>query len=290
MAYFSVDAVGGWQAMIAAQPSDNVTWFAIDKIGTLPAVSLAAAILVGVLATPSFRQRIYSGKDVSSIRRSFVYSGLLYLGFSAIPAIIGMSAYAMTNELDNASYAFPHIALNVMPIGLGAFIIIAGISATLSSASSDAIAATSVALRDLYRLIFKTMPSPKQVIVLSRISLLITISIALGFALLSNDIITYITKMVAIVMSGLCVCSVLGRFWPRYNWQGAIATLGFSMPCVLAISLQENRLQFWGNPVLPVLAAGCVAGVVVTLLTPESTLNEQQACEKLASERAEMES
>ena len=46
---------------------------------------------VGVLATPSYRQRIYSGKDVSSVRRSFVYTGVLYLFFSVLPAIIGMA-------------------------------------------------------------------------------------------------------------------------------------------------------------------------------------------------------
>ncbi len=290
MAYFSVAAVGGWDAMIAAQPSNTVSWFAIDKIGLLPAISLSMAILVGVLATPSFRQRIYSGKDVPSIRRSFVYSGLLYLGFSIIPAIIGMSAYALTKDLNNPSYAFPHIALNVMPMALGAFIIIAGISATLSSASSDAIAATSVALRDLYRLIFGKMPSPEQVVLLSRISLFVTISISLGFALLSNDIIAYITKMIAIIMSGLCVCGVLGRLWPRYNWQGAIATLISSMVCALVISLNPNWLLFWGNPVIPALVAGCIAGVLVSLLSPESTISEQQAHERLTKERAEMES
>ena len=130
MAYFSIDYVGGWDALISAQPEVNVSWFAMDKIGGLHALSLAMAILVGILGTPSFRQRIYSGVDVSSIRRSFVYSGLLYLGFSLIPAIIGMAAFKIAPELDNASFAFPHIALNVMPVALGVLIIIAGISAT----------------------------------------------------------------------------------------------------------------------------------------------------------------
>jgi solute:Na+ symporter, SSS family len=290
MAIFSVEHVGGWQAMIDAQPSVNISWFAIDKIGILPALSLSLAILVGILATPSFRQRIYSGKDVKSIRQSFIYSGLLYLGFSIIPAIIGMSAFAMSQDLDNAAYAFPHIALNVMPLGLGIFIIIAGISATLSSASSDAIAGVSVAMRDLYRLVTGKMPTPDRVVWLSRISLVITISISLGFALLSNDIISYITKMIAILMSGMCVCGLLGRFWPRYNWQGAIASLLASMCAALSVSLQPTWSEYWGNPVIPALLSGIMSGWAVTLITPKSTLNAEQALEKLNAERAEMES
>ena len=163
MAYFSIDSLAtehlsGWEVLLSAQPSENISFLALDKVGTLPAISLAVAILVGVLATPSFRQRIYSGKNVSSIRKSFVYSGLLYLAFSLVPAIIGMSAFAMTNDLDNAAYAFPHIALNVLPVALGVLIIIAGISATLSSASSDAIAGVSVLLSDIYCLIKGSKP------------------------------------------------------------------------------------------------------------------------------------
>lgn len=289
MAYFSVEYVGGWQALMAAQPSANLSWFAIDKIGLLHGVSLAMAILVGILATPSFRQRIYSGKDVSSIRRSFVYSGLLYLGFSIIPAIIGMAAFAIAPELDNASFAFPHIALHVMPLALGVLIIIAGISATLSSASSDAIAGVSVALRDLYRMITGKMPPPNKVIWLSRLSLVLTIAIALVFALLSDDIISYITKMISILMSGMCVCGLLGRFWPRFNWQGALATLLSSTVTALVISLHQGWSVFWGNPVLPALLAGFIAGLMASLFTPAEILTEQQALNRLSQERELME-
>lgn len=290
MAYFSVEHVGGWQAMLEAQPQDNISWFALDKIGTLPALSLSLAVLVGILATPSFRQRIYSGNNVKSIRQSFIYSGILYLGFSIIPAIIGMCAYAMTQDLDNASYAFPHIALNVMPLALGVFIIIAGISATLSSASSDAIAGVSVVLRDLYRLAFGKMPTPERVVWISRVSLVLTIGIALAFALLSNDIISYITKMVAILISGMCVTALLGRFWPRYNWQGAIATIVTAMCTALAITLTPQWSEYWGNPVIPAFVSGLVAGVMVAYVTPISTLNDEEALAKLDAERASMES
>jgi SSS family solute:Na+ symporter len=267
MAYFSIDHVGGWQAMLAAQPSANISLFAVEAIGILPAISLALAILVGVLATPSFRQRIYSGKNVTSIRKSFVYSGALYLGFSIIPAIIGMSAYAMTNELDNAAYAFPHIALNVMPLALGVFIIIAGISATLSSASSDAIAGVSVLLTDIYRVIFKQAPLANKMVTFSRIGLILTIGIALLLALMSNNIISYITQMIAVLMSGLCVCGLLGRLWPAYNWQGAMASLLVGMLTALIVSAYAPWIDFLGNSILPAVINSALAGIIVTLAT-----------------------
>lgn len=289
MAVFSVMAVGGWESMMAAQPAANLSWFAIDKIGPLPALSLSVAILVGILATPSFRQRIYSGKDVTSIRRSFVCSGLLYLLFSCIPAVIGMAAYAHNSNLDNASFAFPHLALNVMPLILGLMIVVAGVSATLSSASSDAIAAVSVVLRDLYCLLFDKMPAPGKVVLLSRFSLLLTVMLALVFALGSDDIIAYITKMIAILMTGMCVCGLMGRFWPRYNWQGALASLIGGMLTALLVSLNQDWNQWFGNPILPSLLMSFLAGWLVSLLTPANRVTAAQALAILDSQRAEME-
>lgn len=61
---------------------------------------------VGVLATPSYRQRIYSAKTVSSVRQSFTITGLLYLGFSFLPAIIGMAVWTMNPQLENSGFAF----------------------------------------------------------------------------------------------------------------------------------------------------------------------------------------
>ena len=290
MAGFSVYAVGGWDAMLSRQPLANQSWFAVDKIGLLPAISLALAILVGILATPSFRQRIYSGKDVSTIRRSFIYSGVLYLGFSIIPAIIGMSAFALAPQLDNASFAFPHMALYFMPLGLGAFIIIAGISATLSSASSDAIAGVSVVMRDLFQMCSGRMPKPETAVYWSRLSLVLTISLALGFAMISNDIVAYITKMIAILMSGMCVCALLGRFWPRYNWQGALATLVAGSATAIMVNFQPDWLLLFGNPVIPSLVAALGCGVVVTLLTPVSTVSAEQALALLSAQRGKLES
>ncbi|QLE87142.1 sodium:solute symporter family protein [Shewanella sp. Scap07] len=289
MALFSIHFIGGWQPMLAAQPLENLSLFATEKIGIIPALSLAAAVMVGVLATPSFRQRIYSGRDVSSIRKSFTYSGILYLFFSFIPAIIGMAAFATSPELNNASFAFPHIALNIMPLWLGALIVIAGISATMSSASSDAIAAVSVVLRDLYYLVRGQMPTPNQVVLLSRIALAMTIALALLLALSSDNIISYITTMIAVLMSGLCSCSILGRFWQRFNWQGAMASLILGSLTAIVVTQIPHWLSFWGNPILPSLMAALLGGIIVSLCTPACGVSQAQALAILSQQREQME-
>lgn len=62
MAILAVVHVGGWDAIVQAMDPRAMSLFAVDKLGVIPALSLAMVIGVGVLATPSYRQRIYSGK------------------------------------------------------------------------------------------------------------------------------------------------------------------------------------------------------------------------------------
>ena len=284
LAVLAVVHVGGWSAIEQAMDPRALSLFAVDKMGVLPALSLATVIGVGVLATPSYRQRIYSGKDVPSVRRSFVYTGVLYLFFSILPAIIGMAAFTMNPHLANSNYAFL-FATSFLPAILGLVVLIAGLSATMSSASSDAIAAVAIMMRDLYTMIVGRMPPENRAITLSRWMLAAVIGLALLFALTSDDIISYITKMISMLMSGLFVCSILGRFWPRFNWQGALTSLISGMAVSAAMLMNDAWLARWGNPCIPSVIASLVFGVAVTLLTPASRVSREEALAMITRER-----
>lgn len=164
-------------------------------------------------------------------------------------------------------------------------ILIAGMSANMSSGSSDAIAAVSIMLRDLYTLVTGHMPAPEKAIRLSRIFLVLVIALALLFALTSNDIISYITKMISMIMSGMFICTMLGRFWTRFNWQGAVAALAGGAGASVAVLVDSDWLAFWGNPCIPAVLTSLVASVVVTLLTPASSMSREQALEMITRER-----
>lgn len=279
MTYFVVEVVGGWQTLTSASVAAGAGLFSYQNIGLLPAISMALAVLVGVLATPSFRQRIYSAKSISSIRMSFIISGLLYLGFSCIPAVIGIGAYAVNSSLDNPSFAFPYLALTAMPVLIGGFILLAGISATLSSASSDAIAGVSVLVADIYLTWCKGNIAPHNPLLVSRIAMLTTVSLALFMAVLSSDIISYITKMISVVLAGLCVMGLLGRFWQGYTWQGSLVTLMAGSVAALLVGMNDDWLAYFGNPIIPALISALVFGVLTSVVTKPSVTASSEKTE-----------
>jgi len=285
MAAFALVAVGGFDAIQQQATALAERQTSAGGSSWLPGLSLAVAVAIGVLATPSFRQRIYSGKDVGAIRKSFVWSGVLYLFFSLIPAVLGLAALQLAPTLDNPSYAFPFLALNTLPLALGVLVLLAGISATLSSASSDAIAGVSVLVGDLYKVVFGRLPAPKQVVLLSRLGLVAVVALALGFALLADNIIGYITTMVGMVLSGLFAVAVLGLRWTRLNKTGALAAL-ITAPLVSLLVLWWPGAQaFWGNPVIPATLLSLLAAIVGSLLTKPVAVSRSEALALLAAGR-----
>lgn len=283
MAYFSLENVGGLSSLNNSELVAKQGVFSYKNVGLLPAISMFLAVLVGVLATPSFRQRIYAADSVKTIRRSFILSGILYLFFALLPALIGTSAYLMNSALDSAAYAFPYIALHVLPVYLGGFILLAGISATLSSASSDAIAGVSVLISDIFSKAHSDVHSEAKQLLFSRLAMLGTIIIALLLALWSDDIVSYITKMISILMSGLCVMGILGRFWSDYTWQGATATLlGGALAGVL-VGVNHQWALFFGNPIIPSCLTALLLGIAISFLTKgrETVYSQCQENERL---------
>lgn len=289
LAVLALVTVGGFDGLREGATEEAASMLGIEALGAVPALSLAVVIAVGVLATPSYRQRIYAAADVRTVRRSFLIAGVLFAAFSFLPAIAGMSANALEPALENPDMAFPYLATTLFPIWLGAFLLVAGLSATMSSGDSDAIAGVSILMRDVFQVVTGRMPRAEKMVSHSRWALVAVLVVALGFALLATTIIEYITMMISTVLTGLLVASILGRFWPRATWQGGIAAMVGGSVAALVVNNVESYTAFWGNAVIPSLAVALVAGVVVSLVTPRNKVSGEEALRLLSEERATME-
>ena len=107
--------------------------------------------------------------------------------------------------------------------------------------------------------------------------------------LLADNIMTYITSMIAMLMSGMCVLGVIGRFWLRLNRTGAVAALVVAPAVSLLLFNQPTWLAFWGNPVIPAVLSSAAAAVIGSLLTQAPTVSRAQALALLNQQRAAME-
>lgn len=280
----SLVKIGGYQTISQQLPQEMLSLLGIDMLGLIPAISLIVVIAVGVLATPSYRHRVYSSKNTVTLKRALLFSGLLFAIFSLFPAIVGMSAKYMNPGLESG-YAFPYLATEVFPIWIGAIILTAGLSATMSSGSSDYIAGVTILVTDVFKVITGKAPNKEKMVKYSRVSLLLTLALALVFTLGADNIISYITNFISTILSGLFAASVLGKFWSRSTWQGGIACLISGSAISFTVLNNASFLSFWGNPILPALGGAFIAGMIVSLITPKNNITKEEALRILEEDR-----
>ena len=289
LAVLSFREAGGVSGFRENLPDGANSFLGMGEVGVIPAVSLAVVIAVGVLATPSYRQRIYSATSTATVRRSFLLVGILFALFAVMPAIAGMSARVLNPGIENSDRAFPFLATEIFPVWLGGLLLVSGLSATASSGDSDAVTAVTIFLRDVYRMIVGRLPAEENVVLYSRVGIAVVMSVAFVVTIFATSVIDYITLMISTVLSGLFVAALLGKFWPRATWQGGIACMAVGSAAALAVTASESWTAFWGNPVIPSLLAALLAGVVVSLVTPRRDVAEEEALRRLGEERSPVE-
>ena len=288
LATMAIPAAGGFEAIRANVSPENLSFLGIDKSGSVPAISLAVSISVGVLCAPSYRQRLYTAKNISVVKKGFYLAALAYFLFSILPVMIGLSANSLNPDLANSNTAFPYMATTILPPLLGTLVLVSGLSASMSSGDSDAITGVTILLRDIWVMFTGKVPPKDDVVRYSRWAIFFSILLAFSFGLLAEDILGYISKMISTLMSGVCVIAILGRFWRRATWQGAIAALMCGSVISFAVLAIRPLSDYLGNPIMPSLAGAALAHVIVSLATPMNDVSVADALKMINNERKAM--
>ncbi|WP_165862914.1 sodium:solute symporter family protein [Vibrio sinensis] len=285
LAIASFNTVGGFEGLKAAAPEGAYSFLGLEKLNPIHAISIVFAEIMAILAVPSFRQRIYSSSDENSLKKGFYITGVISLTFCFIPPILGMTAYAHNPNLSQVNYAFPYLAMTVLPLWLGAVALISGLSATMSSAAGDASAAMNIMANDVYKLVYGHAPREDRVVSLSKIAVSISILAALIGTLTAEDILSYITSMVGLLITGQAIAGVMGRLWPRATWQGAIAAIAGGVVGSLVFQYVPAMNELFGYAVFPSMIFATAGGIIVSLVTPAKTMSEEDALKMIKAQR-----
>jgi SSS family solute:Na+ symporter len=290
----AVPAADGWeainQAYTEAGKQGALSFYGLAGITTMTAmtaISLVYTVGISQVGTPSFRTRVYSASSDSAVRKAFFFSGVLLFLFSFIPAVIGMSGFAIatregaTAVLANPNYTFAYMATTILGPTLGLMFLIAGLSATLSSADSDAMAGITILLVDIYSTVTGKSIPKEQMVAYSRVSLVITLLVAFLATLFAQDIIGYISNVVGSLIPSIAMMMILGKYWKRVTWQGGMACIFcgtiFGLLYLFVTPFKTAVAGVFTGPAIPVSIVALLAGIIVSLATPKLRVSEDEA-------------
>lgn len=277
----TLHGAGGLEGLRAAVPPGYYSLLGIGSLGGWKLASLIVVMILSVVADPNRRLTIYSAHTEAGARGSMVASGIIVVIFSAAIGITGMYAFKLNPHLASPDQAMPWLVMNVLPPWMAALMVVAIVSGISSAANGTAAAAATFFVRHIFHLV--TGRYPARPVATARLALACVFAISTSMALYTGSIVGFVVKFLPVTMSGLAVIILLGRFWRRATWQGAVAALLITPIVSLA------AMKFMDNPALPATLAGALALVATSLCTPAPRRTFTQVAEAMSRERQQIE-
>ena len=276
---FALGAAGGWDNVVANVPPETFDMF--KGYSPLDVLSLTVMYLATFTVGQEAVSRYYAARDGRAARQGSLLAAGVNFVYAFIPAILGIITLALMNmgvfsSSDFASvgarYALPVLAMNVMPAVICGFLFAGIISATMSSSDSDLLGAGSIFANDIYRAVLKPDASSKQVMLVTRVAMIVFGVVAMLIALFnSSDLLSLLMFCFTLRAAGSFFPYVLGHYWTGASWAGTIASLISGSIVVVYLEKFSSSMLFgvrMSQPIIPGLIVGLVFFLVFSKLFP----------------------
>jgi sodium/proline symporter len=208
--------------------------------------------------------------------------------FAAVSiGIIGRSMYpAELLSQSAAENIFVVLSTNLLPPLLAGVVMAGIIAAAISSSDSYLLIASSAVSKNIYKGVMRREATDKQVMLISRLTLLFITAIGIIIALDENSV---IFTVVAFAWAGFGATfgplMLFSLFWKRTTIPGAIAGMltGAGMVFLWKLVLKPMGGVFGIYELLPAFLVSCAAIVIVSLVTKEPSQEIQDEFELVRS-------
>ncbi|MBE6870872.1 MAG: sodium/proline symporter PutP [Ruminococcaceae bacterium] len=211
--------------------------------------------------------------ELKASRRIAMVWVVISLAVAVFIGILGRQLFPVEHlTASSAENIFITLATSSLPAILAGFVMAGILAATISSSDSYLLIASSAVAKNIFQGVIKKKATDKQVMWVTRITLLVIALIAILIALDENSI---IFKVVSFAWAGFGATfgplMILSLFWKRTTQAGAIAGMvgGAGMVFLWKLVISKLGGAFAIYELLPAFIFSLICIVVVSLLTPK---------------------
>ena len=229
---------------------------------------------LGYFGMPQVLLRFMAIRKESELRRSRRIATVwvvISLAVAVFIGIVGRQLFPVAHlTKGGAENIFITLATSSLPAILAGFVMAGILAATISSSDSYLLIAASAFSKNIFQGMFKKNATDKQVMVVSRITLLVLATIGVVIALDEDSV---IFDIVSFAWSGFGATfgplMLFSLFWKRINKAGAIAGMigGAGMVFLWKLVISQLGGVFAIYELLPAFIFSSICIVVVSLLT-----------------------
>ncbi len=212
-----------------------------------------------------YLQRVFAAKDPKTASFSFYFTGATYLVYGLVVGVIGLTMVVLLPNMSDANAGFATMIRDLLPTGIRGLALGGLLAATLSTADSVLLSASSIFINDLYEPCSKKEHSEKHLLIVTRVSTIIISFAGFVCTLLFQrvtDIVYTSTLLYGAVVFFPLILGVMGVKIHRKAAEIALP-VAFVVGCVSEFYLTRNFEGVLGLP-SNFMASGI--GLIVVLL------------------------
>jgi sodium/pantothenate symporter len=252
-------AGGGMQIWERIPPAvTSMDGYSIPWMKTL---GMAFSISLGLIALPDLLIMIFSAKDNRVLRFAGIYGPLSIAAYAFCIFSLGILAYgalspaALQTFAKNPDSLVPYLATALLPPGLDGIILLAAISAAMSTISAIVLVTTTALTADILRF-FQPSIADQRVLLLTRaMGVIILIAAACMAINVPQQIVPLVSVSMGVIACCVSVPLFFGLYWRRGTGTGFVASLLFSFGSVV-------MWQLYGNPLIHPVFIGLICGSI----------------------------
>ena len=240
--------------------------------------------IVGLLLPPfllmigdaNMYQRFFSAKDAATAKKSVIY---MLIGVAAVEVMIILTAWmasALNPGLETPGRVIVFAAFNNLPVILGTVIISTVIAIIVSTADSYLLVPATSLVRDIYQRFIEPDVSPKKIVLLSRIVVVVLGILAYLLSTLDDKFLSVALYAYTIYGAGITPALLASFFWKRATTPGGVSSIlvgtfvtiiwkNFGMDSSVPASLGLSGVEI--DAVIPAILLSVLTLIVVSLLT-----------------------
>jgi len=186
---FIINGAGGWAVISAALPAAE---FDVTKVGIVTILGLIFNYFCTFLSGPEMVSRFSSAEDASTAQKASILSAVMMALLAFIPTVIGLIALAENPGLDagKGTTALMYATTSYAPAWITGAVAAAIVAATMSSADSNLLCASTILVKDIYQKFINPDIEDKKIIFLTRACNVTICLVSMGIALFNVSLVT----------------------------------------------------------------------------------------------------
>ena len=261
--YTGIISSGGGMAIWDQIPADLLSMGGA-AVPWQKSFGMAFSISLGLLALPDLLIMLFSAKDRRVVRFAGIYGPISITIYALCIFSLGVMAHGVFSSeqlapfITNPDGLIPFLAISLLPRGFDSIVLLAAISAAMSTMSAIVLVTTTALTSDILKYL-RPATSDDMVLLMTRIVGVIIIIVSAFFAM---DVPQLIVPLVSASMGVIACCVfiplIFGLYWDRGTSTGFVASLVASFGSVVL-------WQLFGNPLIHPVFIGLICGTAAYL-------------------------